>query len=280
MMNSGMKEAQTGVIEQTEFDVGIVERMVSFVQSKEYTIDKEAVLVDHHEKSSARPYIPPPVINDILLAHVEMFRIGDFYDMDGLMSYTTKKIEEIGKHGWQPDRFLDVIKEVCNVSRSRRNEKSLCDALCAYTLQHRAQVMRDSTMMGIFKNDHEVQSFVAALFRGSVQQSIRDQSKHDQIMRWREEDHQSSASHIARRDATISHEKYVTKSLVDTIPALPRDCPGGRCIAQFPSNLSFEQEIGEGTVLKDFWIISCKACGLQLKRCIGEWPVVGQEQWR
>ena len=170
MMNSGMKEAQTGEIEQKEFDMETVERMVSFVRSKEYAIDEEAVLVDDHKKKgNARPYIPPPVINDVLLAHAEMFRIGDFYDMDGLMSYTTKKIEEIGKHGWQPDRFLDVIKEVCNVSRSRRNEKSLCDALCAYTLQHRAQVMRDSTMMGIFKNDHEVQSFVAALFRGSVQ---------------------------------------------------------------------------------------------------------------
>ena len=71
--------------------------------------------------------------------------------------------------------------------------------------------------------------------------------------------------------------KNMLRSLLLTaIPALPRDCPGGRCTAHFPSNLSFEQEIGEGTILKDFWIISCKACGLQLKRCIGEWPVVGQ----
>jgi hypothetical protein len=29
---------------------------------------------------------------------------------------------------------------------------------------------------------------------------------------------------ISRRDVTISNEKYVTKSLVDAIPALPRAC--------------------------------------------------------
>ena len=243
MMKSGMKEAQTRRIEQNEFDVETLKCMVSFVQHKAYTIEEEADLANDHEKSDAQPYIPPPVINDVLLAHVEMFKIADYYEMDELENYVVKKIEEVGIHGWHPDGFVDVVEKVSDVSRPRRNGKSLCDALCAYTLQHRARVMRDLTMMIIFRNHPKVQTFVADLFRATVQQSIRDQSSHDRIMRKQREAQQDFERKIAGRDAEISYEPYVTKALVDAIPTLPRSCRGVGCTAEFPSNLSLERDM-------------------------------------
>lgn len=278
MMESPMVESQTREIEVEEFDAEIVGRMSSFVERGEYSIKNEAVLVvDHEQRRQEQPYIPPPIINDILLDHVDMFRIADYYRMDDLSNYVVKRIERLGEHGWHQEGFAVVVKEVYDVSKPKRNFKSLRDALCSYTLQHAAQVMRESRMMDIFRTDHAMQAFVADLFHRMVQKNILAQRSHDQAMRVLRKENEDLRGTIRRLEFVIAQEKEHTENLIDAIPILPQACPGRGCAVQFPSNLSIKRDSRVGaTYMYAAWTISCKVCGLQLKRCIGEWPVAGE----
>jgi hypothetical protein len=212
---SGMKGSRSGTIHHEEFDEATVERMVSYIKTGSYDVKQEVDLEVEQEaeqevdqaadekahqaaekgrcqiSENSHEEIPrwfpaPASLNRILLAHTSVYGIAEYYEISSLKAHASKRFAMAGERGWQPEGFSELVKEVYRVSWPLG--VSLCDTLCDYAAQYRAAIMRDSWIMEELKVDPELQKFLASLFRKSVRLEILDRSRHNLIMRRKDED--------------------------------------------------------------------------------------------
>ncbi|RDL31410.1 uncharacterized protein BP5553_09619 [Venustampulla echinocandica] len=132
-VDGDFQEARTNTIDIKEFDAWTVERMVAFMYMKDYDLDAEerqlesvfepdnttvgAIDQDDKDDSSLPPSTPldshltaPPGV--ILLGHVQVNAIADYYNVPLLKELANTKIQRILDEDWSPNGFLDAVKGV------------------------------------------------------------------------------------------------------------------------------------------------------------------------
>ena len=152
-LESGMEEERTGRFTHMDFGAATVQRMVKWVNDRSYHVAEEG---GHRGLSDARKrgYLTFDedlrVINDILLAHVDVHGIAEFYCMENLKAYARKRFDDAARFGWHEDGFLHVVREVYRTTADRPYGADLRDMLCDYALKWRTQLLMFSDDL---KND-------------------------------------------------------------------------------------------------------------------------------
>ena len=132
-------EKQSGVIEHTVFDAATVYRMLEFVYTKTYNTEASATnqvsqrrldtataapnREDQHQQSSeaSGPDRTPASANFTaeLIAHINVYGIGDYYAMGDLQDLAKTRIASLAKGAWPvnaANNFADVVEHACRVT--------------------------------------------------------------------------------------------------------------------------------------------------------------------
>ncbi|KAK5702905.1 hypothetical protein LTR97_003851 [Elasticomyces elasticus] len=151
--DNNMKEREEGVIEHNEYDADTVERMIQYVYTQTYDVDKagpsgaaeDMVKPAFHDTTSAD-------INDVLIAHARVFVIGDYYDLPGLKVLAVERFAEAATAVWKLEGFIDVIKEIA--------------------VEHITELMQSDEFAGNLATMEGVQNFTVDLLRSLVHHHI------------------------------------------------------------------------------------------------------------
>jgi hypothetical protein len=175
--DKGFKEGVKGIFEIKEFDADTVDRTIHYMYKRSYEVtDKPAVLeapeaaveateqlaggseaVDQKDESNN--------INDVLLAHINVFAIAHFYDIQTLMVHATEQFEATKTRGLDIDGFVDVIKAIYE----RGCNRPLKQHLLEYAYHHRLTLTANQEFLDALAAEHtpenELHSFTIALLQ-------------------------------------------------------------------------------------------------------------------
>ncbi|KAK7402733.1 hypothetical protein QQX98_011522 [Neonectria punicea] len=114
-------EAQSGILKADAFDVETVQRMIDFLYTGNYDVKfpspapgaKQLILSTEPECCSAditAPIVPGPMTKEkaVLLCHVRVNAIGNYYDIQPLCALANSFIEELFQANWSVQSFPDV----------------------------------------------------------------------------------------------------------------------------------------------------------------------------
>ncbi|KAK5730471.1 hypothetical protein LTR15_000408 [Elasticomyces elasticus] len=169
--DNNMKEREEGVIEHNEYDADTVERMIQYVYTQTYDVDKagpsgaaeDMVKPAFHDTTSAD-------INDVLIAHARVFVIGDYYDLPGLKVLAVERFAEAATAVWKLEGFIDVIKEVYELTGPNHHE--IREALRQIAVEHITELMQSDEFAGNLATMEGVQNFTVDLLRSLVHHHI------------------------------------------------------------------------------------------------------------
>ena len=265
-LESGMEEERTGTFTHVDFGAATVQRMVKWVNDRSYHVAEEG---GHRGLSDARKrgYLTfdgdRRVINDILLAHVAVHGIAEFYCMENLKAYARKRFDDAARFGWHEDGFLHVVREVYRTTADRPYGADLRDMLCDYALKWRTQLLMFSDDL---KNDPSLQEFGAMMFVRTVNLATKEKNDCMQLLRVQTESYNKLKSEKSDLAKNLEREKGAIEALNKVIPTLPGTCPNITCGLEFPANLSIARD--------KWWKIRCSVCGSDVCR-VEEKPAVG-----
>lgn len=272
-----MQESLTATINHEMFDADVVECMGSYLQNGTYHIDKEAEK-SYDELNNSDEEHSTGSVNRILMAHIDVYNVAEYYQMNGLKSYVRKRFMTACEQGWHPDGFLEVVKGVYEaiLSDKKSVNRSLRDTLEDYSAKHRADIMRDTSVMDELAKDKKFQGFLSNLFKKSVRQEILNDSRHAQEARQRQDRIQVAEESFKSFKEEFYNQWRVMNRLANAIPTLPGTCRDENCGVEFPGQLKFVRE-GEyppghpqhheisGNEKAD-WVIKCSACDCEIHR--------------
>lgn len=250
-------EGQSGVMEHTEFGPEVVERMISYIYTLDYAVEGEDGLgakIGDDENTNTDSVDVQYNINHILKAHVQVYGIADFYDIENLKYLAREKFTAAAEHGWQANGFINLISAVN--TRSSQNDRGLRDALRNYATKHCVQMVEDSDLMTELSELEDVQDFAADMFRHVVGQLVKVKAEHEQSVKLMDREFANQKNAITRYEVRESeleniiaevkereeHGEEVIQNLITAIASLPDTCSNGRCSEEFNSNLSFERK--------------------------------------
>jgi hypothetical protein len=163
--HSSMREGLTNTYEITGFGAEIVGYMVSYIYRRDYALGGEYyVPVNEQEINDDEPNNEKPNINYTLLAHVEVFGIGGFFEIDLLKALAADKFAAAtAKVGWQPTGFIEVVERINE--RSIPSDRRHRNALRQHAMQHRGEIIRDASLMTQLAGLEGVQYFAADMLQ-------------------------------------------------------------------------------------------------------------------
>jgi hypothetical protein len=113
--DSNMRESQTNVIKHEEFDEDTVDSMISYVYTGKYTVDGEYDLRKEifggDRELGEMPKVPKS-INDLLITHINVYAIGNYFDIPALKTAAAARFSAASGFGCNTDGFLDVVRAV------------------------------------------------------------------------------------------------------------------------------------------------------------------------
>ena len=256
------KEGTEGKISQDEFDADAVRRMISFIYTCDYVVQGEEKVVRQTEEiveeGDTETTDPNPGnINDILIAHVQVFGIADFNQMKLLRTLARDKFVAAGEKGWQAEGFIEVVKAVNK--RGGEMNTSLRDALRDYATKHSVEMVQDTSLTAELAELDEAQDFAADMFHQIVhlresdkaiyEQQIQTKDSeivelNNQIKRLREDKQRiqgSVDSIIENANERAEHIEGVMDNLIKGLRSLPTECSNGRCDRSI-QRLKFERK--------------------------------------
>ena len=293
-----MREHTTRIINHEEFDIDTVDRMISYIYKQTYYVQGEEEDFNHAEqdenvqaqqnnndqlghinndKANSDGQITG--INHMLLAHVEVYGIGEFYSIDTLKTFATARFTSIAKKGWEVDGFIDVVKAVN--TRTSQNDRVLRDALRGYAMNNCTEMVKHTSLMNQLADLPLVQDFAADMFRQMVRFQIDEKERYEQQLALKvhqiaEKDENikeltTEVDDVQRRaELSISearerceHVQSVMDNLVEGLEDLPETCGNGRCDKEF-SNLKFERKGYAGYPGEGNWVVRCGKCRCRL----------------
>jgi hypothetical protein len=274
-----MQESQSGIVTIKDFDTDTVQRMISYIYTRDYVVDDKDKLimdtiVDTQDQNVEDSSTSPANINDTLLAHVEVFGIADYTRLGLLRKLAQEKFAIATEKGWQANGFINVVRAVNK--RSGMVDRTLRDALRDYASKHCVEMVKDTSLMTELAELHEGQDFAADMFRQMVKQRSIDKALHeermqakgdeivqknDQIMSLKADNAQLQRKfdeNAANADERINHITSVMDTLIDDLESLPADCPNARCdeeLIRFKFERKGHARLGKG---EGDWKIRCK----------------------
>ncbi|KAK4910935.1 hypothetical protein LTR49_020461 [Elasticomyces elasticus] len=159
--DNDMKEKETGVIEHDEYDTDTVERMIAYVYTQTYDVEKALYLTEHTEDLHAGTTLPD--VNEMLVAHARVFAIGDYYDMPKLKDLAVENFLEVSRVGWEVEGFIEVIKEVNKLTSTDHPE--LRNVLRLIAMEHITELTKKDDFMTQLAGLKEGQDFAADMLR-------------------------------------------------------------------------------------------------------------------
>jgi hypothetical protein len=223
--------------------------MVEFLYTKAYdnpTEEQGSEGVSESETTKARTA-------EILLGHVRVNAIADYYDIPQLKELANTKIQHIIETNWSPHGFSEVVKEVFNSTTDRELREIMSLAATAHIeelLQSEdfaeLDVMSDFAI-GIIRN-------MFATYKadeGLTSRELRDTKDRLQSLEADYSSERSAHEYEAGRAGRIS------ESIVHCLEVLSRtrSCRNARCNADFTCYV----ERG-GTILEPQYTLRCAKC--------------------
>lgn len=275
--DSKMREAQSNIIERTHFDAATVERMISYIYKQTYAVnDVRKIDQDHTHNEHAGDGMAPVTsvdLNHILIAHVRMYAVGDYYQLPNLQTFAKDSFVEASRGGFQVAGFINVIREVNRHTLS--TDRSVRDELRAIATTHIEQLSRDDGFMAGLAELDDVQDFAADMLRQVVQQQVQNRNeynKHLQIEDKLNDAYESEIVALKRKvemlelteneefaDVRRRHELLAASidTLVTKLMEMPRECRRRNCDCSF-DKLKLEMK-GNGD-----WMVRCAKCRCKL----------------
>jgi len=283
-----MQEADSGIIEHTEFDPDTVERMISYVYKQTYDLPGDLELsipVLPRKMAGGQDEEPTQSLEGInakLVAHARVYGIGDFYDLPTLKLFARNKFVNAAGKDWSLGGFIEVVKAVHLCTGT--TDRALREALRFVAMDHAEQLAEDDTFMTDLAELEDVQDFAADMLRQlvrhhTVSSILRAHEVTDLIEAQKElnfklealqEDYARKEEHMQSRIDKLAKEKahseQTTQTLIDALEDLPSECTSKRCDREFGA-LRFEQK-GHSTYGPGMgdWAVRCKKCNARLIR--------------
>ena len=191
-----------------------------------------------------------------------------------------ERFTEAAKRGLQIEGFIDVVKAVNE--RTRQDDRALRDVLRDYALEHRIELVKDTTLMTELAELPSAQDFAADMFRQTIRQQILDRRTYEQQLQGKDqrirekegiidklksekaEVESAAATKADEAEKRREHVESVMNQLEGAIESLPSDCRNARCEQTF-ADLTLERKghshygAGEGD-----WMVRCAKCRCKL----------------
>jgi len=283
--NGSFQEAATNTIYIDEFDAGTVKRMVVFMYGEDYDDNtKEGGLESVFEPENAEvgifnlfnqdgedsllptstPFnpLPPttlPMTTEILLRHIKVNAIADYYDIPQLKQLADTKIQNILETNWSANNFPDVVEEAFRSTSDTALHKIITSTAAAHIeelVEHEdfatLTVMSDFAL-GILRN-------LIAAYKVKEELSTQKLQAAESRLRAIEDNYTYDKS---LRDRESTRTNRVTENINDCLETLnkTKTCRNARCEAEFTCYI----ERG-GTVNEPKYILRCARCRCRHKR--------------
>lgn len=174
---SSMQEGQSGTIKHDEFDADTVDRMVSYMYKQTYVVDGEDQYnVDQSEQSQETEVTAdPPNINELLIAHVQVHAIADYYMIPKLENLAAERFGALTKYGLNFDGFVDMVKAI--YEQTSQHDRPLRDRLCAYAMKRGVEIIKNKALMRALG---DVEGFATDMIRQCMRYQILDKKGYEQ----------------------------------------------------------------------------------------------------
>lgn len=276
-LNGGFQEAATDTININEFDAGTVKRMVVFMYGEDYGDDAKErglenvlepenaevgiVNQDGDESSSLPTSTPPnpllpttlPTTTEILLHHVKVNAIADYYDMPPLKQLANAKIQNILETNWSANNFSDVVKEAFNST----SDTALHEIITSTAIAHIEELIEHEDFMAV----KVISDFALGILRNTIaaykareELSTRKLQAAESRLRSIEQDY---ASEKSLRDKESIRTDRIIENMNDCVETLreTETCRNPRCEAEFTCYI----ERG-GTMYEPKYLLRCARC--------------------
>lgn len=206
----------------------------------------------------------PTDLNGILLAHIQTYAIGEYYDIPTLKTFALERFTAATSSGWQLDGLVSVIKAVDE--RIRHDDRALRDVLLSHLVKHATELQETSSFMDELSEAKDIHHFTADLFQHTVRQWMHDRREGE--LRVADRDRQNKLekelfNHVDKV-AKSWEEKFKEKeadlsNLLQAVKAVPKECRNKTCDREFPA-LTYEHKDSP----KEGWMVRCTKCKCKL----------------
>ncbi|KAK6435159.1 hypothetical protein LTR95_008653 [Oleoguttula sp. CCFEE 5521] len=157
MLDNNMQEAQSGIIEHTEFDIHTMKLMIEFIHTGNYTVtvdDPQLTVTQPNAKTAATTIDEDEVavlpidikefstpLRNALITYARAFGIANYYNIESMKTMAEQTFGSLLPYGWvaehNVDALLDVLVEVCKVTtRGDEGIRRKSIDLTTHALQH------------------------------------------------------------------------------------------------------------------------------------------------
>ncbi|KAF4632577.1 hypothetical protein G7Y89_g5550 [Cudoniella acicularis] len=270
--NGSFQEAATNTINIDEFDAGTVKRMVVFMYGEDYDEDtrergldsvfepknEEVGIVNQDNEGSSLLTSTPfnlllPMTTEILLRHIKVNAIADYYDIPQLKRLANTKIQNFLETNWSANNFSAVVEEAFNSTSDTALHKIITSTAAAHIeelVQHEdfttVTVMSDFAL-GILRN-------MIATYKVKEELSAQKLQAAESRLQSIEVSYTYEKS---LRDSESSRMDRVIENINDCLETLNKTqtCRNARCEAEFTCYI----EHG-GTANEPKYTLRCARC--------------------
>lgn len=262
-----MKERQEKIIEIIEeFDPRTVYQMLEFLFKGEYRneVTEKLTLLEDNEFEQGKllrirgsslsvlvldrddDFPPTPLLpRDIILQHIKVVAIADYYDIESLRQTAKSYISETFKLKWSSEVFPDIVKAVYEV-----RDPELHEIICSTVAEHIEDIIQlgDSAL-------EEVVDYNPVGIAKNVAERIRAQDSELKTLRSKLRENDFIIKHLGSSIDKISGTVFGIRQALSE----RQKCPAKGCKAQFDCFLSENLRVWDCEV-------RCSLCRCRLLR--------------
>ncbi|KAH7317410.1 hypothetical protein BKA65DRAFT_466379 [Rhexocercosporidium sp. MPI-PUGE-AT-0058] len=233
--DGSFQEAATNSINIDEFEAATVKRMIEFMYTKEYDdgmekrgsedVDSSNLPASTHVDSLCA--ITPAMTTEMVLHHVRVNAIADYYDIPLLKQLANTKIQRLLETTRSADGFSDVVREVFNST----SDKALREIMASTAATHIEELigLEDFTALDVMSE------FAVSIIQNTSRQLQAVKSQLQQTeSRLRSAEQDCSYEKSLRESETAKADRIVAKinDCLDTL-SKTRTCRNVNCSADF-----------------------------------------------
>ncbi|KAH8663696.1 BTB/POZ protein [Tricladium varicosporioides] len=238
--DSGFQEATTNVVNIDEFDARTVRRMVEFMYTKEYNdrVEQVSENTGAEYQGSSSLLASTPTTTEILLCHVHMNAIADYYDIPQLKQLANTKIQPLLENTWSPDNFSDIVREVFN-STSDTALRKIMASTAATHMEELVELEDFATLDAMSEFAISIIRTIIAAYKDredlSTQKLQAVQSQLQQTKSRLQSAEQDCSDEKSLRDRATTRADHIIENVDNCIEILSktRTCRNPRCEADF-----------------------------------------------
>ena len=268
---SQMKESETGVVRLEDFSAITIERVLSFVYTQDYTVNGGEIIKEADadepvalerpsnpeevgETKQAIAKMPTASINDILLAHLEVYRAADFLQIPGLMDSASEKYSRATRNEFKADGFLEVMAAVARAPGSAND--TLRGTWKGVACSHIQELVIDcDEFMLKLAEREDLHELTVELLREIVETNFVTEARLEAYLQERNEKIRSQVNEAAKVARDLNRSRELTDKLTVAVESLPHLCPV--CRRALPADLICKRK---GRAGQGDYAIRCSNC--------------------